>query len=68
MPWVLKSEAEILIISNLPRDAQHNGWSANDSQGRKLMSGSDPRTERFHQTHVTVSDIADDTAFSVKVV
>ena len=62
MSMVQKSEAEIAINSNLPSDAQGNGRFTTDSQGRKQMSGVDPRTLMFHQTRVTKGD----TACSVK--
>ena len=56
MLTVSNSEAEISYISKLPRDAQGNGWFAIDPQGCKRMSGSNPRTETFHQMQVTVGD------------
>ena len=58
MLTVPNSEAEILSISKLPLDIQGNGWFATDLQVCKWTSDGDPRTGTFHQTQVTMGDIA----------
>ena len=64
MHFVLKSGAAISNILKLLRDAYGLEWWATDSQGRKRISGGDPRKGTFHQTCLTMID----TASTVKVV
>ena len=58
MQTLLNSEMEILNILKLWEDVEGNGRFATDLQGRKQISGGDPRTGTFHYLWVTMGDTA----------